>query len=47
VQLLLSGGMTYAIVACATIGTDRTENIMPLLLFAGHYLAETYFVFVA
>jgi hypothetical protein len=31
--------MTYSIVACATIGTDRAENTIPLLLFAGHYLA--------
>jgi hypothetical protein len=31
--------MAYFIVACATIGTDRAENAIPLLLFTGHYLA--------
>jgi hypothetical protein len=38
-QLLLSGRMKYSIVACTAIGTDRAENIIPLLLFMGHYLA--------
>jgi hypothetical protein len=31
--------MMYSIVACAAIGTDCTENAIPLLLFMGHYLA--------
>jgi hypothetical protein len=35
---LLSGGMTYSTVACAAISIDHTENIIPLLLFMGHYL---------
>jgi hypothetical protein len=39
VQLLLSGGMTYSIVVCAAIGTYRAEDIIPLLLFTGHYFA--------
>jgi hypothetical protein len=39
VQLLLNGGMTYSIVACAAIGTDSAENTISLLLFTGHYLA--------
>jgi hypothetical protein len=30
-QLLLSGGMTHSIVACAAIGTERVENTIPLL----------------
>jgi hypothetical protein len=37
-QLLLGGGMTYSVLACATIGTDGAENTIPLLLFKGHYL---------
>jgi hypothetical protein len=31
--------MTHSIVECAAIGTDHAENIIPLLLFTGHYLA--------
>jgi hypothetical protein len=29
----------YAFVACAAIGVDRAKNAIPLLPFAGHYLA--------
>jgi hypothetical protein len=39
VQLLFSDGMTYSIVACAAIGTECGENIIPLLLFSGRCLA--------
>jgi hypothetical protein len=35
VQLLLSDGMTHFIVACAAIGTDSTEETIPMLLFYG------------
>jgi hypothetical protein len=37
VQLLLSDGMTYSIVACEAIGTDYAENTIPLL-FTGRCL---------
>jgi hypothetical protein len=37
VQLLLSDGMSYSVVACATIGTNCAENIIPLL-FMGRCL---------
>jgi hypothetical protein len=39
VHLLLIGGMTCDIVACAVIGTYRAENTVPLLLLTNHYLA--------
>jgi hypothetical protein len=32
-QLLLSDGMTYSIVACAAISMDYAQNTIPLLLF--------------
>jgi hypothetical protein len=38
-QLLLSCGMTYSIVACAAIDTVRAETASPLLLLTDHYLA--------
>jgi hypothetical protein len=38
VQLSLSDGMTYSIVACAAIGTDHAENNILLLLFTGRCL---------
>jgi hypothetical protein len=33
VQLLLSDGMTYSIVACAAIGTDCAEDTIPVVLY--------------
>jgi hypothetical protein len=39
VQVLVNSGMTYSIVACAAIGTDRAGNTILLLLFSGHCLA--------
>jgi hypothetical protein len=32
------GDITYSIVTCTAIGTDRTENNTPLFLFTGYYL---------
>jgi hypothetical protein len=39
VQLLLSDGKTYFIVACTATGTDCAENTVPMLLFTGRRLA--------
>jgi hypothetical protein len=41
VQLLLSDGMTYSIVAFVAIGTDCAENTIPFLLFMGRCLVTT------
>jgi hypothetical protein len=38
VQLFLSDGMAYSVVACAAIGTDCAENAISLLLPLGRYL---------
>jgi hypothetical protein len=40
VKLLLSDGMTYSIIACATIGRDCAEYIIILLLYTGLCLAR-------
>jgi hypothetical protein len=40
VRLLLTDGMRCSIVACAAIGTERTENTIPLLLFTGRCLVK-------
>jgi hypothetical protein len=38
VQLLFSDGVTYSIVAYASIGMDCAENTIPLLLITGRCL---------